>query len=184
MTASFALLSILILSGAILAMTLRNLVHCALALTLTFAGLAGVYLQLNAQFIGFAQVLVYIGAVAILVVFAILLTRGSEPPTQQVFSGSWAWGAAVALVVFGVIAGVIFSSRLISGKALQASQPSVRQIGDALMTRFILPLEVLGLLLTAALIGGVIIALKDKPDVEASDLAPTTSQGFSHTETK
>src|SRR5215831_4036454 len=102
MTASFVLLAILILSGAILAMTLRNLVHCALALTLTFAGLAGVYLELNAQFIGFAQVLVYIGAVAILEVFAILLTRGSEPPTQQVFSNSWAWGVAVALAVFGV----------------------------------------------------------------------------------
>jgi NADH-quinone oxidoreductase subunit J len=184
MTASFILLSILILSGAILAMTLRNLVHCALALTLTFAGLAGVYLELNAQFIGFAQVLIYIGAVAILVVFAILLTRGSEPPTQQVFSTSWAWGVAVALAVFGVIAGVIFSSRLISGLVLQASQPSVRQIGDALMTRFILPLEVLGLLLTAALIGGVIIALKDTPNAEVSEATQTTSQDLSHPETK
>jgi NADH-quinone oxidoreductase subunit J len=184
MTASFVLLSILIISGAILAMTLRNLVHCALALTLTFAGLAGVYLQLNAQFIGFAQVLVYIGAVAILVVFAILLTRGSDPPTQQVFSSSWIAGVAVALAVFGVIAGVIFSSRLISGKALQPAQTSVRQIGDALMTRFILPLEVLGLLLTAALIGGVIIALRDKPDAEVTAANQTTSGDFSHPETK
>ena len=183
MSLSFVLLAILILSGAILAMTLRNLVHCALALTLTFAGLAGVYLELNAQFIGFAQVLVYIGAVAILVVFAILLTRGSDPPTQQVFSASWASGAAVALAVLGVITRVIFSSRLIPGKALQASQPSVRQIGDALMTRFILPLEVLGLLLTAALIGGVIIALSDKPDVEIGEVAQAT-QDFSHPETK
>lgn len=184
MSASFVLLSLLILSGAILAMTLRNLVHCALALTLTFAGLAGVYLELNAQFIGFAQILVYIGAVAILVVFAILLTRGSEPPAQQVFSTSWGWGVAVALAVFGVIAGVIFSSRLISGKVLEASQPSVRQIGDALMTRFILPLEVLGLLLTAALIGGVIIAFRDKPDIGIGNPAQATSQGFTQSETK
>jgi NADH-quinone oxidoreductase subunit J len=184
MTASFVLLSLLIISSAIVAMTLRNLVHCALALSLTFAGLAGVYLELNAQFIGFAQILIYIGAVAILVVFAILLTRGSESPTQQVFSTSWVWGVAVALAVFGVIASVIFSSRLISGQALQATQPSVRQIGDALMTRFVLPLQVLGLLLTAALIGGVIIALKDKPDAEITEAAQTTSQGFSRPETK
>src|SRR5215471_11589476 len=99
MTASFVLLSILIISSAIVAMTLRNLVHCALALSLTFAGLAGVYLELNAQFIGFAQILIYIGAVAILVVFAILLTRGGEPPTQPVFSASWVSGVAVAVVV-------------------------------------------------------------------------------------
>src|SRR5262249_49435543 len=117
MTLSFLLLSILSISGAITAMTLRNLIHCALALTLTFAGLAGIYLELNAQFIGFAQILIYIGAVAILVVFAILLTRGSEPPTQPVFSASWVWGLAVAVGVFGIIAGVILSSRVLPGLA-------------------------------------------------------------------
>ena len=182
MTLPFLLLSILVIGGAILAMTLRNLIHCALALTLTFAGLAGIYLELNAQFIGFAQVLIYIGAVAILVVFAILLTRGSEPPTQPVFSGSWIWGIAVAVLVFVVIAGVVLSSRALPGMALQTAQPSVRQIGDALMTRFILPLEVLGLLLTAALIGGVIIALKDKPAFEVNQASETTSQSPSHSE--
>ena len=78
----FAILAVLTLAGAVAAMSLRNLVHCALALTAAFAGLAAVYLQLNAQFVGFAQILVYIGAVAILIVFAILLTRGGEPPRQ------------------------------------------------------------------------------------------------------
>lgn len=180
MTLPFLLLSILIIGGAVTAMTLRNLVHCALALTLTFAGLAGVYLELNAQFIGFAQVLIYIGAVAILVVFAILLTRGSDPPAQAVFSGTWIWGVAIAVVIFGIIAGVIFSSRVLPRMALQTSQPSVRQIGDALMTRFILPLEVLGLLLTAALIGGVIIALRDKPELQVGQGAGTTSESSSH----
>jgi len=182
MTLSFLFLSILIISGAITAMTLRNLVHCALALTLTFAGLAGIYLELNAQFIGFAQILIYIGAVAILLVFAILLTRGSEPPTQSAFSGSWVWGVAVAVVVFGVIASVIFSSRVLPGMAPQISRPSVRQIGDALMTRFVLPLEVLGLLLTAALIGGVIIALRDKTELETSQSSDITTQPSSHSQ--
>jgi NADH-quinone oxidoreductase subunit J len=165
-------------------MTLRNLIHCALALALTFAGLAGIYLELNAQFVGFAQVLIYIGAVAILVVFAILLTRGSEPPAQAVFSASWVWGLIVAVLIFGIIAGVIFSSRVLPAMTLQTAQASVRQIGDALMTRFILPLEVLGLLLTAALIGGVIIALRDKSQLEESQASETTSESSSHLETR
>ena len=79
MTLSFAILAVFTIASAIAAMTLRNLVHCALALVGAFAGLAALYLQLDAQFVGFAQILVYVGAVAILIVFAILLTAGGEP---------------------------------------------------------------------------------------------------------
>src|SRR5256712_10859830 len=104
------ILGLLTLAGAVAAMSLRNLVHCALALTVIFAGLAALYLQLDAQFVGFAQILVYIGAVAILIVFAILLTRGSEQPQQGVFSRAWLSGVAVALVVFVGLAGTIVSS--------------------------------------------------------------------------
>src|SRR5438445_6508630 len=106
------ILGLLTLAGAIAAMSLRNLVHCALALTVAFAGLAAFYLQLGAQFVGFAQILVYIGAVAILIVFAILLTRGSEQPQQRIFSRSWLSGLAVALVVFAVLARTIITSSL------------------------------------------------------------------------
>src|SRR5437867_814740 len=74
----FIIAAVLTLAGAVAAMSLRNLVHCALCLIVTFAGLAALFLQLNAQFVGFAQILVYIGAVAILILFAILLTRSSE----------------------------------------------------------------------------------------------------------
>ena len=83
MTWPFAIIAVLTLASAVAAMSLRNLVHCALMLMVTFAGLAAFYLQLDAQFVGFAQILIYIGAVAILIVFAILLTRGSEPPRQS-----------------------------------------------------------------------------------------------------
>jgi len=96
------LLGIVTLAGAIAAMALRNLVHCALALVVAFGGLAALYLQLGAQFVGFAQALVYIGAVAILIVFAILLTRGSEGPQRRVFSASWAVGAGVALAAYAL----------------------------------------------------------------------------------
>ncbi|HEV2390808.1 MAG TPA: NADH-quinone oxidoreductase subunit J [Verrucomicrobiae bacterium] len=158
----FLLIALMTLAGAIAAITLRNLVHCALALTVTFAGLAMFYLQLNAQFVGFAQILVYIGAVAILIVFAILLTRGGEPQVQAVFSSSWAVGAIIALAVFGILTGVIFSTRALPKRVAAAAEAPVRQIGDELMNHYVLPLEVVGLLLTAALIGAVIIAMHNR----------------------
>jgi len=162
MTWPFAIIALLTVAGAVAAMSLRNLVHCALMLTVTFAGLAAFYLQLDAQFVGFAQVLVYIGAVAILVVFAILLTRSGEQPRQSVFSATWIAGAGIALGVFGLLAGLILFSRTVTRELRPPPEVSVRQIGDQLMTRFILPLEVTGLLLTAALIGAVIIAMHEK----------------------
>ena len=162
MTLPYLILVFLTIAAALAAMTLRNLVHCALALALTFAGLATFYLQLDAQFAGFAQILVYVGAVAILVVFAILLTRGSEPPQQSVFSSGWLLGTGVALAVFIVMAVVIHSSRLANTRLPPTPDATVRQIGDQLMTKYILPLEVVGLLLTAALIGAVSIAMKEE----------------------
>src|SRR5262249_32786759 len=148
--------------SAIAAMMLRNLVHCALSLSLTFAGLAALYLQLNAQFVGFAQILVYVGAVAILIVFAILLTRGIEPPDQKLFSSSWMGGVAVAVGVFAVLAWTIASSFVLRRELTSEPEAPIHKIGEQLMTQYILPLEVVGLLLTAALIGAVIIAMHEK----------------------
>jgi len=162
MTWLFAIIALLTLASAVAAMTLRNLVHCALMLTVTFAGLAAFYLQLDAQFVGFAQILVYIGAVAILVVFAILLTRSPEPPRQSIFSATWVVGVGIAVTVFGLLSGLILSSGVVTREIRPPPQISVRQIGGQLMTQFILPLEVIGLLLTAALIGAVIIAMQEK----------------------
>jgi NADH-quinone oxidoreductase subunit J len=162
MTLPFAIIAIITVASAVAAMTLRNLVHCALSLTLTFAGLAALYLQLNVQFVGFAQILVYVGAVAILIVFAILLTRGIESPEQKLFSSSWLSGLIVAVAVFAVLSIAVASSTLQRRIVTVAPEVSVRQIGDQLMTKYIVPLEVVGLLLTAALIGAVIIAMDDK----------------------
>ena len=104
----------------------------------------------------------HIGAVAILIVFAILLTRGSEPPQQAIFSSSWIMGVAVAVIVTGLLAGLIFSSHALTREAATGVGASVQQIGESLMTKYVLPLQVVGLLLTAALIGAVIIAMKEK----------------------
>ncbi len=158
----FVIVAVLTLASAVAAMSLRNLVHCALTLMMTFAGLAALYLQLGAQFVGFAQILIYIGAVAILIVFAILLTRGSEPPRESVFSRTWVAGVGVAVAVFGLLSGIVLSSRVLTCELRPPPAPTVREIGQQLMTRYVLPLEVIGLLLTAALIGAVIIAMQEK----------------------
>lgn len=162
MSLSFAIISLITIAAAVGAMSMRRLVHCALALPLVFAGLAAAYLQLGAQFVGFAQVLVYIGAVAILIVFAVLLTRGGEDSGRSIFSQSWRIGAVVAAAVLAVLVWAINHSVVMKTRPPPQPEITVRQIGEALMTRFVLPFEVMGLLLTAALIGAVIIAMHEE----------------------
>src|SRR5689334_11982077 len=157
----FLIIAAATLASAVAAMTMRSLVHCALFAALTFGGLAASFLQLGAQFVGFAQLLVYVGAVAILIVFAILLTRGSEAPQQSILSPSWLGGGAVALTVFAVLAATILRSSIPPRDLPPTPEVAVRQIGEQLMTKYLLPLELIGLLLTAALIGAVIIAMKE-----------------------
>lgn len=160
----FCILAALTVVGGLAAVLLKNLVHCALALTVAFAGLALLFLELDAQFAGFAQILVYIGAVAILVVFAILLTRGSDTPKKEigVFSRTWFAGLVVAAAVFAVLAWAVLLSA--GGLPHEAGVPVVttQQIGQALMGRYVLPLEIVALLLTAATIGAVIVAMHEK----------------------
>ncbi len=166
MTVVFWILAAITVAGGLAAVMLKNTVHCALALTAAFAGLALLFLQLDAQFVGFAQILVYIGAVAILVVFAILLTRSSEKPETGVFSRTWVAGLAIAAAVFAVLAWAVLHSAAALPDAVGlpkvAPEVTVRQIGDALMGRYVLPLEILALLLTSAMIGAVLVAMHEK----------------------
>ena len=166
MTLPFAIIAGLTVGSAIAAMSLRNLVHCALSLVVTFAGLAALFLQLNAQFVGFAQVLVYVGAVAILIVFAILLTRSAEPGPPVATTTSAGWGIAIAVAAFLAMAGAVTSSVVMQRTAPPPSAVTVRAIGEKLMTDYVLPLEVIGLLLTAAMIGAVIIAMSEKREIK------------------
>jgi len=161
-TAGFVVIALLTIAAGVAAMSLRHLIHCSLALVAAFIGLAAAYLHLGAQFVGFAQVLVYVGAVSILVVFAILLTRGGEDRSERLFSGSWVAGIATAVAVLGVLVWAVSRSAAVRREVSEPAEVTVRQIGDLLMTRFVLPLEVIGLLLTAALIGAVIIAMHER----------------------
>lgn len=169
MSAAFIILAGLLVASSLGAVLFRRLVHTALALALAFASLAGLYLQLGAEFIGFAQVLVYVGAVAILIVFVLLLTRNAEKaPEPARPGGSWLTGAAIAGLIFGCLALSIATSSVGSegppakGAAPVVPEVSTRQIGEQLMTVYVVPLEAVGLLLTAAAIGAAAVALKDK----------------------
>jgi NADH:ubiquinone oxidoreductase subunit 6 (subunit J) len=165
MTITFYILAALTLAGGVAAVSLRNVVHCALALTVAFAGLALLFLQLDAQFAGFAQILIYIGAVAILVVFAILLTRSSEAgDSHAAFSKSWLAGLVIAAAVFAVLGWAVLHTTPMLPQASPAPTVTVHDIGAALMTRYVLPLEIVALLLTAALIGAVIVAMHEKKE--------------------
>ena len=138
--------------------------HFVLALTVAFAGLAAVYLQLGAQFVGLAQILVYVGAVAILIVFAVLLTRDSEASPLAIV-GSWKGSGVVALAIFGILAWAVDHSAASRRSVLPQPEATMQQIGNALMLRFALPLEIIGLLLTVALIGAVTIAMREKKEM-------------------
>lgn len=155
---SFYILAVIMVGSALAAMTLRNLVHCALCLAVSFIAMAGLFLQLNAPFAAFAQILVYVGAVAILIVFAILLTRNSEQQPERRSSALLA-SLGVTVLLGGTLVGMIVSTNFVSN--LNDFSPSVSGLGTLLMTSYLVPLQIIGVLLTAALIGAVIIAMKE-----------------------
>jgi NADH-quinone oxidoreductase subunit J len=164
---AFLLCASLTLAGAVAAMMLRNLVHCALCAAGAFAGLAAIYLQLNAEFVGFAQLLIYVGAVAILIVFTILLTRGADIQSGAVNSSpSWWMGLPVGVLVLACLVGAIMASPSLLRLPSQNVHAPVKRIGEELMNQYVMPLETIGLLLTAALLGAVVIAVREPPKSE------------------
>lgn len=174
----FALTAGCVLVSAAAAVLLRKLMHSVLCLMVTFVGLAALFLELGAEFIGFAQILLYVGAVAILIVFAVLLTRSGEaPPAAPAQRFATAAGIGVAVLVFGCLGALILTSSILpaapASAAAVAEAGSVLRLGQALMSRFVLPLEVLGLLLTAAMIGAVVIAMPERKDL----FAPKPEEG-------
>src|ERR1700739_181375 len=154
MSATFLILAAITLAGACAAVMLRGLGRCALAVAIAFAGLGTLYLNLGAQFLGLAQLLVYVGAIAVLIVFVILLTRSGDADSPPLSVAALPiTGLLGAVALFAVLPWSIFHSAAIHSPVLPAPQPTIRQLGTALMADYVLPLEVIGLMLTAALIG-------------------------------
>lgn len=156
--AAFIFITIFTLSGALAAACLRKLIHAALCLVLAFLGLAAFYFLLGAEFVGLVQVFVYVGAVAVLIVFTILLTRREDEDTA-----GFNWGGAlVALAVFAGLAWTIFKTPTLASSAPAIEALTVKRIGEVLMTSYVWPLQCVGLLLTAALIGALVLVMEEK----------------------
>ena len=156
--AAFIVISILTLAGALAAASLRKLIHAALCLVLAFVGIAAFFFLLGAEFVGLVQIFVYVGAVAVLIVFTILLTRHTDENT-----GGFKWvGVVIALAVFGGLLWAILQTPSLSVAAPPIEALTVKRIGETLMTDYIWPLQCVGLLLTAALIGGLILVMEER----------------------
>jgi len=161
----FLLIAFLTLASAAVAMALRNLIHSALLLVLSWAGIAGFYLWAGAEFIAFAQVLVYVGAVSMVVLFAVLLTRPSFDAAAPLPAASLvrvAAGLMAAAMVASVVEMAVLTTRF-SGTAPRAPQVAVRDLGALLAGPHAASLLLAGVILTVALLGAVIIAAPEPP---------------------
>lgn len=158
--AVFYILSGLIVGSAFMVVTLKNIFHSLLFLILCFFSIAGIYVLLSAEFVAAVQVLIYVGAITVLLIFAIMLTAQLYSPSirqsnEQVIPGLLVVGAllVVTLSVLGR------TSWRISTQGIEGQ--STVSIGKALLTTYVLPFEVVSLVLLAALIGAIIIARKE-----------------------
>jgi NADH:ubiquinone oxidoreductase subunit 6 (subunit J) len=160
---AFLVIASFTLACAAIAMALRNLIHSALLLIGSWAGIAAFYLWADAQFVAFAQVLVYIGAVSMIVLFAVLLTRQSRADLavsadsrMRAFAGLFTGGVVVA-TLFGAVLGTPLPS-----DSLPAPAVTVRRLGEELAGPHAASLLAIGVLLTVALLGAVVLAATDR----------------------
>jgi NADH-quinone oxidoreductase subunit J len=153
----FIVLSIITLGAALAVVTSKNLFHSALFLILSFVGVAGLYVLLEAGFLAAVQILVYVGAISILIIFAIMLTR--RLMTRDLVQRNTQWGisALVALLLFAVLGFVLLR---VNWPVVEAAVPgeSISILGQKLMSTYALPFEVASVLLLVALVGSIIIA--------------------------
>jgi len=156
----FIVLSALTLAGAWIVITNNNLYRAALGLVLSFFGVAGLYALLNVGFLAVVQIVIYVGAIAILIIFAIMLTRGVMDQKVKQRNTQWIISAVVALGLFGLLG---FTLAFRAGNAWPVSsaavaQDSIAALGEALVTTYALPFEVASVLLLVALVGSIVIA--------------------------
>jgi len=155
---AFILIAILTVAAALAAATLQKLMHAALSFAVALVGVAGFFFMLGAEFVGLVLVFVYIGAVAVLIVFTILLTRREVGKVRGI---NWG-GVLVAVAVFVGLIWTILETPSVALAAPQISALTVRRIGEALMTNYVWPLQCIGLLLTAALLGALVLVMEQR----------------------
>jgi NADH-quinone oxidoreductase subunit J len=149
----------LMLVSGLLVVTMRDIIRCGLAMIVCFGALAGIYIVMGATLIGAAQVIVYIGAISVLILFAIMLTQTKAAPTRLVFQ-TQAGPAAIAAVVIAILIGLAVASTD-WGARDERIPYTANQISDQLFATFILPFEIVSVLLLAAVIGAVFLAKRE-----------------------
>lgn len=165
--ALFVIVAILTLGGAVGVVATRNVVHAALFLLLSLLGAAGAYLLLFAEFLALVQVLIYGGAIIIVVLFAVMLTRSSEYPRIN-DNRQWPLALITAAVLSGVLGAAFWLAPDVSA---EPQAPAFTGLAASLFTKWALPFEIASLVLLVALIGAIIIARAQSSS--ATDTSPT-----------
>lgn len=156
----FYLLAAMTVGAAILVAILPNIVYSAIALLFSLAGVAGLYVFLSADFLAATQVLIYVGGILILILFAVFLSnRISDVKISNPSRFHWQ-AAFICLGLFGILSYTAVSTAF-PVKTVLSYQPTTAEIGELLMTRYLLPFEVASVLLLAALIGAAMLSRPD-----------------------
>ncbi len=156
---SFLILSAMVLGGAVGVVLLRSMVHSAFLLGFVFVGVAGLYVLLNADFVAAAQVLIYVGAVNVLILFAIMLVNKRIPPSKPGISARNSITGIVCLGLFALLAVSIYQVPW----NIQTPIPmnTVIEIGKRFFSEFLLPFEIVSVLLLLAMVGAIILAQRE-----------------------
>jgi len=148
-----------LLGAGLLVVTMRDIIRCGLAMILCFGALAGLYVLAGAPLVAAAQVLVYIGAISVLILFAIMLTQSKSGPSQLIFQ-TQAVPAAIAATILAIILALVVTATPWGEMAHRVRTATV-ELARLLFTDFVLPFEVVSVLLLAAVIGGVYLARRE-----------------------
>jgi NADH-quinone oxidoreductase subunit J len=147
---------------ALLVVTLRDIIRCGLAMIVCFGALAGLYVIAGAPFVAGAQVLVYIGAISVLILFAIMLTQTKAGPSRLVFQTQWPASLLSALALALLVAVTITATDW--PQTADRIWTDTDAVAISLFSDFVLPFEVVSVLLLAAVIGGVFIAKRERKE--------------------
>ena len=158
--AFFYLITFCVCVFAVLSVTQRDIFHCALWLAMTLLGVAGIYFYLDAPFLGVIQILVYVGGIITLFIFAIKLTAHIGDKGIRQTSKQWAISGFISTLLLFILLRV-FSTHPWAKLSLNSAPPSMAQIGQALMANYAVPFEFMSVILLAAMVGAIVIG-KDK----------------------
>ncbi|GAA4180849.1 NADH-quinone oxidoreductase subunit J [Streptosporangium oxazolinicum] len=157
----FLLLGAMAVGSALLVVTTRQLVHAALWLVVCFGALAGCYLVLTAEFVAWVQVLIYVGAIVVLLLFGIMLTRAPIGRSADLDSPNRPTAVIVAIATAAVLVTVVVDGFRMAYVPLEPGAGSASELGASIFRNWVLPFEALSVLLLAALIGAIVLSRTD-----------------------